>query len=136
MPLNNACPLVLLVEDDPDTAALFTAMLRGEGMAVVHCGDCRQAKEWWRAARRGPDLMVLDIRLPDGSGLDLCREFLEPPQEVPTPPVMLLSAHGDPRMPGRCRQAGAQVFLDKLGDLDNFVATARSLLGEMASGVA
>ncbi|MCF8032666.1 MAG: response regulator [Desulfarculaceae bacterium] len=121
-------PLVLIVEDDTDTAALYSAVLESEGMEVVHCMDRQQANRWWGDAERRPDLVVLDVRLPDGSGLDLCSDFggSQPGQLLP--PIIVLSAHGDPRMPSLCRQAGAAAFLDKLETLDNLVDKAKELL--------
>ncbi len=130
-------PLVLLVEDDPDTAVLYQAILSGEGMEVVLCGDCRQARDWWHAPPRRPDLLVLDMRLPDGNGLGLCQEMLAPLEGSERPPVMVLSAHGDPRLPSLSRQAGAHAFLDKLATLDQLVDTAKRLLaGNPATGQA
>jgi DNA-binding response OmpR family regulator len=119
---------VLLVEDDPDTAALYQALLIAEGMEVIPCGNCQQAMAWWRASERRPDLMVLDMRLPDGNALELCQEFSEIGQALFPPPIMVLSAHGDPRLPARCRQAGAKAFLDKLDTLDHFISTAWRLI--------
>ena len=121
-------PLVLIVEDDIDTAALYSALLESEGMEVVHCVDRRQASSWWLSASRCPDLVVLDVRLPDGSGLDLCSELGVINQGKTPPPVLVLSAHGDPRMPTLCRKAGATAFLDKLESLDSIVGKARELI--------
>jgi DNA-binding response OmpR family regulator len=132
--LNTALPLVLLVEDDSDTAALYQALLMAEGMEVVRCGNCHQAMTWWRASERRPDLMVLDMRLPDGNGLELCQEFTEMAEALIPPPIMVLSAHGDPRLPSRCRQAGAQAFLDKLENLDQFINTAWRLIRQEPPG--
>jgi len=132
--LNTAPPLVLLVEDDSDTAALYQALLHAEGMEVIRCGNCQQAMAWWRASERRPDLMVLDMRLPDGNGLELCQEITEQYDSLFLPPIMVLSAHGDPRLPSRCRQAGAQAFLDKLDNLDHFISTAWRLIREAPAG--
>lgn len=124
--MSGTLPLILLVEDDADTAALYDALLRAEGMEVVHCADCGEAMRWWLKADRRPDLMVVDMRLPDGDGIELCRSLLS--QTGDLPPIMILSAHGDPRMPNLCQRAGAAAFLDKLSGMDRFVNTARELL--------
>ncbi|GEM_PF-1430815 len=120
-------PLVLVVEDDPDTAALYRTLLTAEGMEVACCGNGQQARQWWQAAARPPDLVVIDVRLPDISGLDLARE-MSAPRDESSPAVIVLSAHGDPRMPQMSRQAGAAAFLDKLRDLDRLVETAWRLV--------
>ncbi len=124
--MNNSRPVVLLVEDDPDTAALYQAMLASEDLEVVRCTDRRAARSWWEDSGRKPDLLVVDVRLPDGTGLDLCREITG---DGPCPPILVLSAHGGPRMPSLCQAAGAQAFLDKLRDLDRLVDTVQHLLG-------
>ncbi|MCB2228985.1 MAG: response regulator [Desulfarculaceae bacterium] len=125
-------PLVLLVEDDQDIAALYSALLEAEGMTVVHCLDRQQADRWWHNAERRPDLVVLDVRLPDGSGLELCSDLGGLCEKSSLPPIIVLSAHGDPRMPSLCRQAGAAAFLDKLENLDNLVYKAKELLDNQA----
>ena len=121
-------PLVLLVEDDQDTAMLYQTLLRAEGLEVVRCRGCAEAKAWLASSRRVPDLIVLDMRLPDGDGLGLCQEMLQGEFPAGDPPVMVLSAHGDPRLPSRCRQAGAKAFVDKLAGVDLMVTTAKELL--------
>ena len=126
--MSSPSPLIMLVEDDADTRALYKALLVDEGMEVITFGDGRSCLEWYLSASRRPDLMILDMRLPDTNGLDLCQE-LRGNHGSDNPPVMLLSAHGDPRMPSRCRKAGVAVFLDKLRDLDQVVPTAKKLLG-------
>ena len=126
--MSGPCPLVLLVEDDADTAELYQALLMGEGMRVVRCQDKAEAESWWQSSGLSPDLMVLDIGLPDGNGLDLF-DYLSRRQEKKVPPVLVLSAHGGPAMPRQCRQVGAAAFLDKLCDMDRFIPTVQSLVG-------
>ena len=120
--------MVLLVEDDSDTAAFYTALLSSEGLEVVSCVNCEQARQWWRNSSRTPDLMVLDMRLPDGNGLELCEGILGPLDNDSRPAVLVLSAHGDPRLPTLSRRAGAHAFLDKLSSVETFLDTTRQLL--------
>ncbi len=128
--MNSLPPLVLLVEDDADTAALYQTLLTREGMEVVTCSRGKEARAWCQQASRAPDLLVIDVSLPDTSGLDLCREFLARGWKARRPRVMVLSAHGDPRMASLSRQAGANIFLDKLKDIGEFVLSAKRLLRE------
>lgn len=121
-------PLILLVEDDKDTAALYNAFLLAEGMEVVCCSQRRQAQLWCQKAPRQPSLVVVDVGLPDGNGLQLCEELARRDNGLPCPPVLVISAHGDPRMPSLCRQAGAQGFLDKLVNMDQFVEKVKELI--------
>ncbi|MGD8563186.1 MAG: response regulator [Desulfarculaceae bacterium] len=124
-------PLVLLVEDDQDTAVLYTALLAAEGMEVACCRDGHQTLHWWNRSQRRPDLVVLDVSLPDGDGLELLKKLKS--LAMSCPPVLVLSAHGDPRMPGRCRDLGVGMFLDKLKDLNHFVTSAKGLLASFPS---
>ena len=128
--MSSPAPLVLLVEDDADTAALYQALLKMEGMEVVTCTRGKEARAWCQRATRTPDLLVIDVALPDTSGLDLCREFLAWAWKARRPRVMVLSAHGDPRMASLSRKAGASVFLDKLKDIGEFVLSAKRLLSD------
>lgn len=121
-------PLILLVEDDADIAALYGDVLAGEGMEVRHCRSRCEARDWWQSSRRQPDLVILDVRLPDGNGLDLCSELGRIGSGHPHPPVLVLSAHGDPRMPTLCKQAGASEFMDKMEGLDSFLGNIHKLL--------
>ncbi|MEW5912621.1 MAG: response regulator [Thermodesulfobacteriota bacterium] len=126
-------PLILLVEDDKDTAALYGAVLSAEGMEVVRCADCRQTQSWWAQAQRPPDLLVVDVGLPDGNGLNLCDELLKNAGDGQRPPILVLSAYGDPRMPSRCRQVGAQAFMDKLASMGIFIAKVKELLDKKST---
>lgn len=128
-----ARPLVLLVEDDADTAALYKAMLTAEEWEVVSCDSAQAAREWCSRAAKKPQLLILDVRLPDSNGVELCRELTAVLANGSGPAVLMLSAHGDPRMPKLCRKAGARAFLDKLRDLDRLVDTAKQLMQEQAS---
>lgn len=126
-------PLVLLVEDDADTAALYRAMLTAEDWEVVCCESAQAARSWWSRSEAPPHLLILDVRLPDSNGVDLCQELTVALAKGSVPAVLMLSAHGDPRMPKRCLKAGARAFLDKLRDLDRLVDTAKQLMQEQAS---
>lgn len=126
-------PLVLLVEDDADTAALYQAMLSSEGWEVACCDSAKTARQWWSESPNPPELLILDVRLPDSNGVDLCQELTAAANDNAGPAVLMLSAHGDPRMPSLCRKAGARAFLDKLRDLDRLVDTAKQLLQEKSS---
>ena len=81
-------PLVLIVDDEPAIADALSYALAQERFEVARAGLGREALDFVR--ERGADLVVLDIGLPDMSGLDVCRE-LRRAGEVP---VLLLSARG------------------------------------------
>lgn len=68
-------PLVLIVEDDKSLNLINRRALESEGYAVQSAYALAEARE--TLSRLDPDVILLDIKLPDGSGIDLCREIRE-----------------------------------------------------------
>ena len=81
-------PLVLFVEDEPSIFEPFSAALRREGFEPVVASTLADARAAW--VSREPDLVLLDLGLPDGDGRDLCRE-LRAASDVP---IIVLTARG------------------------------------------
>lgn len=77
---------VLVVEDDPDMAELIRQTLESDGMTVHQASDLAAARA--ELANRPPDVVVLDLQLADGSGLDLLRD----PATLAEAPAVILSA--------------------------------------------
>jgi two-component system KDP operon response regulator KdpE len=77
---------ILLVEDDPPTRSSVATFLRGHGHDVVEAGDAAGATESWESHR--PDLIVLDLGLPDLDGLAVIRHV----RREATTPILVLSA--------------------------------------------
>ncbi|TAG32474.1 MAG: response regulator [Polaromonas sp.] len=84
---------VLLVEDDPAIARTIIYALERDGLVVTHCLLLSDARR--QLALRPPDVLVLDVGLPDGNGLDLCREVRAFKGHAGSLPVLMLSAHGE-----------------------------------------
>lgn len=80
-------PLVLVVEDEPEIAALMRDYLEADGFRVQVAPDAEQATE---ALLLAPDCVLLDVMLPGRSGFELCRE-IRAGSEMP---VLFLSARG------------------------------------------
>ncbi|MGO4566049.1 response regulator [Rhizobium sp. 2YAF20] len=83
----NAVPAILIVDDDHEIRTLLSRYLDEQGFRVSTAGDLRSCHDMLN--RRPPDLLVLDVMLPDGSGLDLCRDLRSIRPRVP---VILLTA--------------------------------------------
>ncbi|WP_285768767.1 response regulator transcription factor [Peribacillus sp. SI8-4] len=78
---------ILIIDDEEDLARLMETVLHKEGMAnILTAGTV--ADGWARFQEFGPDLVLLDIMLPDGEGYDLCRRI----REVSNVPILFLSA--------------------------------------------
>jgi DNA-binding response OmpR family regulator len=114
---------ILLVEDDLELASLVARILHGHAMDVRHCADLAQARTVLRSTT--PDVLVLDIMLPDGSGLDFCREVRS---RFPALPVLMLSARGDTIDRVLGLENGADDYLGKPFDANELSARLRSML--------
>jgi len=85
-------PSILIVEDEIDIARLVAKALEKEGFKTYIAGTLQEAQEL--LARVSPSLVILDLMLPDGDGLDLCKylKFKSPGEEVA---VIILTAKGE-----------------------------------------
>jgi two-component system KDP operon response regulator KdpE len=115
-------PVILVVDDEPQILRALTTNLRGAGYRVETAATAAQALAL--AATRPPDAVVLDLVLPDGSGVDVCRE-LRTYSEVP---VLVLSAIGDEQQKVAALDAGADDYVTKPFGMDELLARLRALL--------
>ena len=79
---------IVIVEDDKDLCAGLCKALKDESRSIVSCGDLKSARE--QIFLTNPSLILLDINLPDGNGLDLVKEIRDKNLSCP---VILLSAN-------------------------------------------
>jgi DNA-binding response OmpR family regulator len=98
---------LLVVDDDPDLLALVAFSLTNAGYAVVKAADTGEALRAFEAEL--PNLVILDINLPSGSGFDVCKA-IRARSEVP---VMMLTARGDEEDLVRALELGADDYLTK-----------------------
>ena len=103
-------PAILIVEDHEETRCLLKDTLSAEGYAVEEAKDIAGARRSIQASK--PALIVLDVGLPDGSGVDLCREIRADPALSLTP-VVMLSGRGRIEQKGEGFAAGADQYLVK-----------------------
>jgi DNA-binding response OmpR family regulator len=120
---------VLIVDDEPQILEVLQAYLEREGLAVECSGSVSGALEAVDRAR--PDLMVLDITLPDGSGLDVLRKTSVPGDRIPTIMLTARSAEAD-RVVGL--ELGADDYVTKPFSPREVVARVRALLRRIAEG--
>jgi DNA-binding NarL/FixJ family response regulator len=103
---------VLLVEDDPRTRAHLAGAVRSHPAFRLLAEASTVADGRAALERQSPQVMLVDLGLPDGSGLDLIRAAAA---KVPTPDVMVISAFGDQRNVLDAIEAGAGGYLLKDG---------------------
>ncbi|MFZ2289450.1 MAG: response regulator transcription factor [Halopseudomonas yangmingensis] len=113
---------LLLIDDDQELCELLSDWLQGEGFAVTCAHDGRSGLQMAAAAEA--DAIILDLMLPDTSGLEVLREL----RRLHNTPVLMLSARGEPidRILGL--ELGADDYLAKPCDPRELVARLRALL--------
>lgn len=102
-------PAILVVDDQPTIRALLRAALEQVGYRVLEAADGAGAL---RQARSHPDLVLLDIALPDISGLEVCRRLKADPDTAGTP-VLLLTGLAQPSDQRSIRAVGAAGCIEK-----------------------
>jgi len=109
---------LIMVEDSESLAAIYTGYLEDQVVDIVHVTTLAQATEI--LARWTPDLMLLDIELPDGSGMDLLRATTSSKTCIE---VIVMTAHGSSKMAIESIHLGAFDFLTKPFDADRLRVT-------------
>jgi len=116
-------PQILLADDDPEIRKLLGRYIEGQAFRVLLASSCAELRE--RIATHHVDLIVLDVMLPDGSGLDACRRLRT---ERNTIPIILLTALQEDvdRIIGL--EMGADDYLGKPFNPRELVARIRAVL--------
>jgi two-component system response regulator PilR (NtrC family) len=122
-------PRLLVVDDEPDLRTLYELTLLREGYDVESAGSVEEA--WALLTQRGVggyQLVITDMRLPDGTGLDLLRRLDESghPEKA-----IVITAYGSPENAVEALKAGAYDYLTKPVDLRQFRAVVASALGRV-----
>src|SRR5438270_860135 len=113
---------LLLVEDDPELAGILDAGFREQGMHVVRASTTPAGRA--EAMRNAVDVIVLDVMLPGGSGMDLCRDLRR--EGIATPILMLTARDAvDDRVVGL--EVGADDYVTKPFAFRELVARVRAL---------
>lgn len=119
---------ILVVDDEPDICSLLKEILEDEGYAVSMAENAKQA----RAARREqqPDLVLLDIWMPDSDGISLLKEWQD--TGFIDNPVIMMSGHGTVETAVEATRLGAYDFLEKPLSISKLLITIKRAL-EMVS---
>ncbi len=116
---------ILLIDDDLRLSAMVGDYLRSHGYQISSAPTLAAGREL--LARQSFDALILDLMLPDGDGLDMCRELRVAPR-TRTLPLLMLSARGEPtdRIVGL--EVGADDYLPKPFEPRELLARLRALL--------
>lgn len=112
-------PRVLIVDDEPQIRRSLRVALRANGYEVEEAATGEGALE--QAATRTPDLVILDLSLPDMDGVQVCRRLREWTQL----PVIILSAHGEDDAKVRALDEGADDYVTKPFSVPELLARMR-----------
>jgi DNA-binding response OmpR family regulator len=118
---------ILHVDDHQDTRLMMAALLQDRGYGVLTAGSVSEALELAKDITF--DLYILDVRLPDGTGVELCQKLHE---TRPGIPILYYSAYGDSAEVESALAICGDAYLKKpvcIADLENLVA---KLLGTRA----
>ena len=111
----------VLVVDDEQTARSFVGGALGDaGYEAIEAGDLAQARQ--AIATGAADIVLLDVVLPDGSGLSLLQQIA---RENPSPPVILITAFGEVELAVQAMKQGALDFLQKPLDLEQLIGAVQ-----------
>lgn len=103
-------PHVLVVDDNIDAADVLALLIESDGFTAATARTLAQGRE--QIACRRPGMVILDLNLPDGSGLDLLRAIKSDPATAAID-VVMLSGMADARFKEQAHLAGASAFLVK-----------------------
>ena len=115
---------ILLVDDDPDQVEMYRYALEDAGFVVV---TANTGSEALARARLHPDVIVLDVRLPDMLGWDVCGRLKTDPVTDHIP-VVVLTAAASVSLPMDAAKAGCAAYLLKPCYPDQLIASIRNVL--------
>ena len=119
-------PQLLMIEDDARLAQMVGEYLTQSGFGFTHAADGASGLE--QLQQRSPDLVILDLMLPDTDGLEVCRRIRALPNGLAKVSVLMLTAKGDPmdRIVGL--ELGADDYLPKPFEPRELVARLQAVL--------
>ena len=121
---------LLMIEDDLRLAQMVGEYLGQSGMQLAHCPDAASGLARLQGQDGGtlPELVILDLMLPDMDGLEVCRRIRALPGPVAQMPVLMLTAKGDPMDRVIGLEIGADDYLPKPFEPRELLARLKALL--------
>jgi two-component system, OmpR family, KDP operon response regulator KdpE len=119
-------PIVLVVDDEPQILRVIRASLPLRGYEVITASSGEEALD--EIGKQVPDLIILDLVMPEMSGLDVCRRV----REFSTVPIIVLSAKGAESDKVAALDLGADDYVTKPFGMDELLARVRAVLRRLA----
>lgn len=122
---------ILIVEDNELNMKLFNDLLEAKGYKILQTRNGREALVI--ARDQHPDLILMDIQLPEVSGLDVTKWIKEDPQtaDIPVIAVTAFAMKGDE---DRIRQGGCEAYISKPISVSGFLQTIQFHIGDSEQG--
>lgn len=120
-------PTILIVDDDDAMTDVLALRLQKQGFETITVATGEHGLE--RARSQQPALIVLDLRLPDADGFEVCQQLADSPETCAIP-VIILSGLEEPDILRRCRAAGCQFFLRKPYDPNALLTLIRQSIDD------
>src|SRR5919201_3034307 len=117
---------ILVCDDEPQVVRALSVVLREAGFEVVQTMTAQEALD--RAAVRPPEAAIIDLLLPDGDGVEVCRRL----REWSDMPILVLSAIGEEDQKVRALEAGADDYVTKPFASRELVARLEAALRRVA----
>jgi two-component system KDP operon response regulator KdpE len=115
-------PRILVVDDEPQILRFLRTSLTANGFEVIEARNGAEGRE--KAASEAPDLIILDLGLPDGDGKDVLRDI----RKTSETPVLILSAREREAEKVEALDAGADDYVNKPFGMDELMARLRAAL--------
>lgn len=115
-------PTVLIVEDEKEVLDINARMMKRHGYNVIT--SCSAGESYEILSKTTPDMLILDIMLPDGSGYEICEKF----RNISDNPVMFLSGKNEIGDKVKGLEHGGDYYLTKPYSFDELLAVAERLL--------
>jgi two-component system response regulator AtoC len=133
MAAEKTMPHALAVDDDPNFLSALAELIEGQGFTTNTALNLRDARV--QVSHRPPDVALVDLYLPDGSGIDLLKDL----EGGAATEVVLMTGHADVESAVQALRLGASDYLTKpldIGRLKNILANVASLQPGLAAGTA
>jgi DNA-binding response OmpR family regulator len=119
---------LLMIEDDARLASMVSEYLAQSGFAVTVAGSGADGLAQLQGANPAPQLLILDLMLPDLDGLEVCRRVRALPSGLAQTPILMLTAKGDPMDRVIGLEMGADDYLAKPFEPRELLARIRAVL--------
>jgi len=116
---------ILIVDDDTLITTLMQTLVSMDGHEGIVVNDSTRAVEVAKSVN--PDLITLDLMMPNLSGFDLCALLRAEPEFARTP-IIIVSAKEDPRTKETAFAAGATAYITKPFNIEEFLSTIKKLI--------